>query len=76
MIGTQVDAWNELPHLEYFRPTRQGSVANPKVIDGKQFAAFSIVPERQIRKMCALLVHWHQFAHGKAASNPFQSKFL
>ena len=62
MIGTEVDAWNESPHLEYFRPTRQRSVANPKVIDGKQFAAFSIVPERQIREMCALFIHcWQLF---------------
>jgi hypothetical protein len=61
MIGTQIDAWDEPPHREYLSPTRQGSVANPKVIDGEQLAAFFIVPERHIRKMCALLAHSHQF---------------
>jgi hypothetical protein len=57
MIGTQVDARNESPHLEHLRPTRQGSVANPKVIDGQQFAAFGAAPKGHIGKMHILLAH-------------------
>jgi hypothetical protein len=57
MIGTQVDARNESPHLEHSRPTRQGSVANPEVIDGQQFAAFGAVPKGHIGKMHILLAH-------------------
>jgi hypothetical protein len=61
VIGTQVDARNDSPHPEYFRPTRQGSIANPEVVNRKQFAAFGTVPERQIRKMRGLLGHSHRF---------------
>ena len=57
MIGTQVDEWNESPHLEHLGPTRQGSVANPKVINGQQFAAFGAVPEGHIGKMHTLVAH-------------------
>jgi hypothetical protein len=61
VVGTQVDAGNESAHPEDIMPTRQGGVANPQMIDRKQFAAFRVIPERQVRKVCALPGHSYHF---------------